>query len=67
MHIFMDYLENQQCDTRCRDAHGDDCVCQCTGENHGGTDYQRDWIQVGQTTLIALNPRTRRRHVIVRA
>jgi hypothetical protein len=40
----------QQCDTRCWNADGDDCVCSCAGANHG--DSQHGWIQVGETTVI---------------
>jgi hypothetical protein len=67
VHVFLDYLEHQRCDIRCQEALGDDCVCQCAGENHGGADYQRDWIQVGETTLIAVDPPTRQKHTIVYA
>lgn len=43
----------EQCDTRCIEALGDDCVCACGGANHGGLGGRADWIQVGATTLIA--------------
>lgn len=65
--VYLDYLEQQKCDTRCVDARGDDCVCQCGGENHGGSDYQRDWIHVGETTLISRNPPTSQVHKRVTA
>jgi hypothetical protein len=65
VNVHLDYLENQRCDVRCQEATGDDCVCQCAGENHGGSAYQRDWIQVGDTTLINRRPRTMRRHTVV--
>jgi hypothetical protein len=66
VHVYLDFLENRRCDTRCQEATGDDCVCQCAGENHGGADYQRAWMQVGETTLIDPDPPVRRRHTIVR-
>lgn len=61
-----DYLEQQRCDTRCQQARGDDCVCQCAGQHHGGADYQRNWIQVGDTTLVDRDPDIRRVYKIVR-
>lgn len=66
VHVYLDYLENRRCDTRCVEALGDDCVCQCGGENHGGTDYQRSWILVGDTTLVGSDPPQRTRHMLVR-
>ncbi|WP_239153510.1 hypothetical protein [Virgisporangium aliadipatigenens] len=66
VHVHLDYLENQRCDVRCQEALGNDCVCQCAGQFHGGADYQRSWIQVGETALIAANPATRRAHMLVR-
>lgn len=65
VHVHLDYLEHRKCDTRCVKALGDDCVCQCGGENHGGADYQRDWQLVGETTLVGTDPPVRTRHVIV--
>lgn len=41
-----------RCDSQCRDAGGDECDCQCAGENHGGAAYWRSWIEVGDTTLL---------------
>lgn len=41
---------NQQCDTRCWNAEGDDCVCSCAGQNHGN--YQYGWLHVGETTVV---------------
>lgn len=57
VHVYLDYLENQRCDTRCQQALGDDCVCRCAGQYHGGASYQQAWTQVGETTLIASDPR----------
>lgn len=67
VNVHLEYLENQRCDTRCVNAHGDDCVCQCGGENHGGMDYARDWMQVGDTTLVGTSPPQRTRHMVVYA
>lgn len=47
--------------TRCRDAVGDDCDCQCVGENHGGAAYWKHWHAVGETTLIGTAGIVRRR------
>ncbi|RZU48850.1 hypothetical protein EV385_0579 [Krasilnikovia cinnamomea] len=51
--ILLDFRQAERCDTRCRDARGDDCTCSCLGENHGGAAYWRHWIEVGDTTLVA--------------
>lgn len=50
-------LGRAQCDTRCTEASGDDCSCQCWGQNHGiGVDGS--WRQVGDTTLVRSEGRT---------
>ncbi|MEU1418360.1 hypothetical protein [Kitasatospora sp. NPDC005751] len=51
--VTIDFRTNSRCDDRCRDAEGDDCDCQCMGENHGGAAYWRNWREVGETTLVA--------------
>lgn len=51
--VTIDTRAVSKCDTRCRDAEGDDCDCQCLGENHGGADYWQSWFEVGDTTLLA--------------
>ncbi|MGS2615154.1 hypothetical protein ACVCAH_11605 [Micromonospora sp. LZ34] len=48
----IEFSTTQKCDTRCREATGDDCECSCLGEHHGGGLWD-GWIQVGETTLIA--------------
>jgi len=50
--VTIDFRSTSRCDIRCRDAEGDDCDCQCLGENHGGAAYWRSWQQVGETTLV---------------
>lgn len=40
-----------QCDTRCIEARGDECVCACGGLNHRGG--EAGYLQVGETTLVA--------------
>jgi hypothetical protein len=51
--VSIDFRNGSRCDVRCRDAEGDDCDCQCMGENHGGAAYWRAWKEVGETTLVA--------------
>jgi len=51
--VTVDFAATSRCDTRCRDAEGDECDCQCYGENHGGAAYWKNWQEVGETTLIA--------------
>jgi hypothetical protein len=50
--VILDFRARDRCDARCRDAVGDDCVCSCLGENHGGAAYWKRWVPVGETTLI---------------
>ncbi|MFD9475010.1 hypothetical protein [Streptomyces goshikiensis] len=63
--LHLEFSMRQRCDKRCQDAEGDDCVCSCMGENHGGAAYWRNWIQVGETTLVS-DPEVRERHYKVR-
>jgi hypothetical protein len=51
--VTIDFRTTSRCDSRCRDAEGDECDCQCVGENHGGAAYWRNWVEVGETTLVA--------------
>lgn len=62
--VVLDFRTAERCDTRCRDARGDECTCSCLGENHGGAAYWRNWIEVGETTLVA-GGEIRRRHLRV--
>lgn len=64
--VVLDFRTRDRCDTRCQEATGDDCVCSCLGENHGGAAYWKRWIPVGETTLIA-NGQIRRRRLLARA
>ncbi|MER6641050.1 hypothetical protein ABT285_36690 [Streptomyces microflavus] len=63
--VYLQFSTRQRCDTRCQTAEGDDCICRCMGENHGGAAYWREWIQVGDTTLVS-SPEVRERHYVVR-
>ncbi len=59
--LYLEFSMRQRCDKRCQAAEGDDCVCSCLGENHGGAAYWRHWTQVGETTLVS-DPEVRERH-----
>lgn len=51
--LFQDYTETTKCDTRCREAFGEDCECSCLGENHANGQFLTAWeILVGETTII---------------
>ena len=50
--VILEFSTIRKCDSRCRDAGGDNCVCSCLGENHGGAAYWQHWIEVGPTTLV---------------
>ena len=59
----VEFSTTQKCDTRCREASGDDCECSCQGEHHGGGLWE-GWIQVGETTLIAPGRMVRHMRII---
>jgi hypothetical protein len=63
--VYLEFSTRQRCDTRCQQAGGDDCVCSCMGENHGGAAYWRHWTHVGDTTLVS-DPEVCERHYLVR-
>lgn len=50
----------QQCDLRCREAIGDDCVCRCAGSRHGRGNLEPDERVVGETTIVGSVVRWRR-------
>jgi len=50
--VILDFRARERCDSRCWQAAGDDCVCSCLGENHGGAAYWKRWLPVGETTLV---------------
>ncbi|WP_435107325.1 hypothetical protein [Nocardiopsis synnemataformans] len=66
VNVFIDSRATSTCDTRCAEAKGDECECQCLGENHGGAAYQKAWELVGDTTLIASEGLLRRHMRVVR-
>ena|SRR5260221_6653236 len=41
-----------RCDTRCREATGDDCVCSCAGTQHGIGFLSAGERVVGETTIV---------------
>lgn len=41
-----------RCDTRCREATGDDCVCSCAGTQHGIAFLSERERVVGETTIV---------------
>lgn len=64
--VLLDFRQSERCDTRCRDAQGDDCTCSCLGTNHSGAAYWQDWIEVGDTTLVAQGGIIRRHRRLIR-
>lgn len=61
----LDFRTTERCDIRCVEAVGDECVCACAGMDHGGlSDVMKDWMEVGDTTLISTD--IKRRHFRVR-
>lgn len=65
--VVLDFRTRDRCDTRCQEATGDDCVCSCLGENHGGAAYWKRWIPVGENTLVGENGEITRRHLLARS
>jgi hypothetical protein len=65
--VIIDSRVVSRCDTQCQNATGDECDCECMGENHGGTGYWRSWIEVGETTLLEAGFARRVFHVTRRA
>lgn len=64
--VVMDFRTVERCDGRCQRAEDDECTCSCLGENHRGAAYWRNWIEVGETTLVAAGE-IQRRHLRVLA
>lgn len=59
--VILDFRTTERCDTRCTQATSDECVCACAGANHGGlADALKDWLEVGDSTLISTS--IERRH-----
>lgn len=51
--IVMDYRAMDRCNTACRDAMGDECVCSCEGENHKGAAHWKKWQELASSVLVA--------------
>jgi len=45
---------HKQCDTRCVEAVGEECVCSCGGENHGSGAWPAGAVLVSNTTSSSL-------------
>jgi hypothetical protein len=57
--VYLEFSTTERCDDRCQRAGGDDCTCACMGENHGGAAYWRQWIHVGDSTLVDVGRKVR--------
>jgi hypothetical protein len=55
-----------KCDTRCREARGDDCICSCAGTQHGIHHLGDNERVVGETTIVDMTI-ARWRRVICRS
>lgn len=51
--VTADVTDTHACGRLCWEAVSDDCSCSCFGSNHGGLDWTRGWIQVGEDWLVA--------------
>ncbi|WP_148281574.1 hypothetical protein [Nocardiopsis alba] len=59
--VIVDIVKRGQCDTRCVKARGDECSCECGGDNHGGLRGGDKWVLVGETTLVTNEVKVNRR------
>lgn len=59
--VILDSRSTERCDTRCREALGEECECECLGVYHGGLGWLGDWVQVAEHTLVRST--YRRRHL----
>ncbi|MFE6304089.1 hypothetical protein [Nocardiopsis sp. NPDC057823] len=59
--IIVDVALRGKCDVRCVQARGDECSCECGGDNHGGLKGGDTWKLVGETTLVTNEVKVRRR------
>jgi hypothetical protein len=66
--LYSDYSVVAQCDTRCREAVGEDCECSCLGVDHGSGRMWRRWeIRVGETTILKFRKTRRVERLVSRA
>ncbi len=52
LEIITDGGIGNRCDTRCREAVGDDCVCSCAGSQHGIAWLGANELVVGESTIV---------------
>jgi hypothetical protein len=50
--VATDGSTGNRCDTRCREAIGDECVCACAGRMHGAAYLGPTERVVGETTVV---------------
>jgi hypothetical protein len=65
LEVITDGSSGNRCDTRCREAVGDECVCSCAGSQHGSSTLAAGERVVGETTIVDTNI-TRWRRVLRR-
>lgn len=58
--VITDGSTANRCDTRCREATGSECVCQCAGSMHGSKWIAPNERIVGETTVVGGVSRWRR-------
>ncbi|SHM80149.1 hypothetical protein [Streptomyces yunnanensis] len=51
--VCLQFSTSERCDICCQQAQGDGCTCSCMGEHHGGAAYRRNWLLVGDTSLVS--------------
>ncbi|MFE0472485.1 hypothetical protein ACFW2V_12815 [Streptomyces sp. NPDC058947] len=62
--VYIDFRGIDKCDTRCKNAKGRECDCQCLGKYHGEGGITHGWKLVGDTTEIK-STGIKRRHIVV--
>lgn len=62
--VYLDFRGVERCDTRCKNARGRECDCQCLGRTHGEQGITHGWKLVGDTTEVR-STGIKRRHIVV--
>jgi hypothetical protein len=63
--LWQTVVGTEKCDTRCREAQLEECVCQCAGVHHMELYWRSPWALVGDTTLIKPGDRVWLRRVVL--
>lgn len=62
--VYIDFSCTERCDTRCKNARGRECNCQCLGRHHGRDGITHGWKVVGDTMEVR-STGIQQRHLVV--